>query len=334
MFACARPTPATSSNPTPGGGEHNAPLNRPGSFYDIRAEVAPLDESADLPPAIQLPVLRTTALPTDEREIRIWTGLVIGYPHSGLVLHVRGDAVRGRLIRYWPTNDTSFAERARPGEDPFDPEALYAYHEAGRCGRIGRAADAIACEVQLRSTPDWRAALVALDSANAWSLPDESALPRRTMVIDGWRMRVEVRRGADYRRYQYSNPNHLSLAEGRAATRIAQIVDSLMLRYAHPANAFVHFTGHYSIGIDTSDFIACGAARSEQMQGNLRSVVAFAGDSAWRRHPAPTRRLYVEGWGTHGPERRVQRGSRWYARSWSVDSVTLVREALPSDCRR
>lgn len=332
--SCVPTTPATSPQAVARVAADTTPHVRPATFSDIRAEVAPLDESSALPSALHIAELRTTALPARDRELRVWSGLVVGYPHSGLVLRVHGDAIEGTLVRYWPVNDTAFADAPAEGEDALDSEALYAWHEAGRCGPLDRGEDAVACVVQLRRQPDWRALLAALDSAHAWTLPDESELPRHGLVIDGWRLRVEARQGDSYRRYQYANPNALPLPEGKAATYVGWLVDSLMLHYARPSAAYRRFRGQLALGRDTSDFTACGEKAPVYMGGDFRRVIALVADSTWQRRGTPAHRFYVEGWGTLGPERRQRRGSRVYSRSWAVDTITTVRESGPGGCER
>src|SRR4051812_48235281 len=76
--------------------------------YDIRGEIAPLEESKTLNEPLGVPRLRTTRLARGVREIRIYEGLVIGYPHSGLIVREADGKASGRLFRYWPRNDTAF----------------------------------------------------------------------------------------------------------------------------------------------------------------------------------------------------------------------------------
>jgi hypothetical protein len=193
------------------------------TLYDVRGEVSPLDESSALPEALNIPSLRTQPLRRGDREIRIYTGLVIGYPHNVLIVRQSGGVdgpVSGRLARYWPTNDTSF-------HSEIDMAQRYASMEARHCERPHSGAQAGACYIRLRREPNWRALLAQLDTIDAWSLPDESKVPHRGMVIDGWVLRVEARRDTSYHRYQYHNPQIYRPPEGANATRLMAIVDSL-----------------------------------------------------------------------------------------------------------
>ena len=182
-----------------------------------------MDETIALPAALDLPSLRAQALPAGDREIRLYAGLVIGYPRNVVIVRQSGGAqgrVTGRLARYWPTNDTSFHAE-------MDLEKKYADLEAHHCERPRRGAQAVACYVRLRHEPDWRDLLARLDSVNAWTLPDESRVPHRGMVIDGWVLRVEARRDTSYHRYQYHNPEIYRPPEGEEASQLLYMVDSL-----------------------------------------------------------------------------------------------------------
>lgn len=182
-----------------------------------------MDETVALPAALDLPSLQKQGLPSGDREIRIYTGLVVGYPHNIVIVRQSGGVhgpVTGKLARYWPTNDSSFHAE-------LDLEKRYAELEANHCERPRRGTEAVACYVHLRHEPDWRALLARLDSVNAWTLPDESRVPHRGMVIDGWVLRVEARRDTSYHRYQYHNPEIYRPPEGEEAAQVLFIADSL-----------------------------------------------------------------------------------------------------------
>lgn len=331
LTACGGAARPTEGSPSPR--SRTAPFLEPQAFSDIRAEVDPIDESDALPAALGIPILRTSSLANGDREIRVWSGLVAGYPHNGLVLHVHNQSIVGQLVRYWPVNDTAFDVKPGTGEDPLNLEVLYAYYETGRCASVRRGPEALACIVQLRSGPDWRAALAELDRVNAWTLADESALSRHANMFDGWRVRVEARDGATYRRYQYSNPGYIPLPEGQRALGIELLVDSLMQYYARPPEALQYFRGHFSYGRDTSDFVSCAGGEALYMRGNPREFTRAAGDSSWHNVGTTAHQFYVEGWGTLRLPHHERVGRRVYARAWSVDSVFVMRAPSPDDCR-
>jgi hypothetical protein len=301
-------------------------LLRPSTFYDVRAEVAPVKESELLPAALGLPSLENGALPPRVREIRIYSGLVIGYPHSALIVREEGGTngrASGRLVQYWPVNDTAFT---------LDAEALYTRSTAGRCDEPRRGVSVVACTMRFEREPDWRALLRMLDSVNAWSLPDETQVPSRGMTIDGWRLRVEARRGASYRQYQYHNPQVYRPPEGPNALRLMIIVDSLY-RYTRPPRDLQFMRGIYLYGPDTSDFVRCGRPEKPGLfRGQLGPIKAFLGDSAWKARRAPSRALEVEAWVRRTTVDEEQRGPRYYPRAWEVDSIMAVRASPVRRC--
>jgi hypothetical protein len=306
-----------------------ASLLRPSIFYNLRAEVDPLDESADLPEPLGLPNLKEHALPRGSRELRIYTGLVIGYPHSALIVReTRGPrpTVTGRLVQYWPVNDTAF-------DRGHDSEALYADAVAGRCDEPRRGRKAIACAVRFTREPDWRALLRTLDSLNAWNLLDASKVPSRGMMLDGWAIRVEARRDTSYRQYRYQNPQVYRPPEGPAATMMMRIVDSLY-RFAKPPRNLHYVRGIYLVGRDTSDFVRCGRPEKPGlMQGQLGPIARFLGDSGVKHPPTPARALEIEAWVRRRPESDNRVDSRYYPRVWQADSVTAVRDSPMRRCR-
>jgi hypothetical protein len=308
-------------------------LLEPRSLYDIRAEVAPLDESVVLPEALALPSLKARPLPRGTRELRVYTGLVIGYPHSGLIVRQEGGVngrVTGRLIRYWPVNDRKHFRN----DDDIDLEARYAALEEGRCDPPRRSAKAVACTVRFTREPDWKALLRALDSVNAWGLPDGSKVPSRGMTIDGWRIRAEARRDTSYHQYEYQNPQVYRPPEGPNALRIMWLVDSLF-RYSQPPKELRHLRGIYRFGKDTSDFTPCDLpALTGLFQGALGPVRALIGDSAWKAPSTPARAFEVDAWVRRRLNVDRERSTRLYASTWYVDSITAVWENPTRRCER
>ncbi len=297
----------------------------PVSLYDIRGEVAPLEESKALHEPLGIPRLRTTNFQKGTREIRIYTGIVIAYPRSGLIVHEQAGRVSGVLFRYWPVDDSAF-------DESLGAEQRFTENEAGRCRTIVRGKDATLCVVRFSREPDWRALLGSLDSANAWNLPDESQVPSRGMVIDGWVIRVEARRDTSYRRYQYHNPQVYRPPEGANALHIMGILDSLF-RYTVPPQNLQYVRGIYLYGHDTSDFIPCSHPQDVGFfEGRLSPVTKLIGDSAWRAHAAPTKSFALEAW-VRRQDHTTERYSRTFQRLWSVDSVTVVKLTPTRSCR-
>jgi hypothetical protein len=298
----------------------------PISRYDIRGEIAPLEESKTLNEPLGLPRLRTSTLPAGVREIRIYEGLVIGYPHSGLIVREENGKVIGRLFRYWPRNDTAFAEQR-------DSEALYEKDEAHRCTTPVRGKEASICTVVFTKEPDWRALLASLDSLHAWSLPDESRVPKSQNVIDGWVIRVEARRDTVYTRYQYHNPGVYQPPYGPAALQIMVMVDSLF-RYTPPPPNLQYIHGVLIYGRDSSDFTPCGKPYEMGfLEGKLYPIAKLIGDSVYRAHVGPTAAVEIEGWARRGDQQK-EHYKRKFNTTWFVDSMTVARAAPTRACRR
>jgi len=297
----------------------------PISRYDIRGEIAPLEESKTLNEPLGLPRMRTTPLPPGVREIRIYEGLVIGYPHSGLIVREQNGQVTGRLFRYWPRNDTAFTEK-------IDFEASYEKDEVHRCGPPVRGKEASVCTVRFTREPDWRALLSDLDRLRAWDLPDESRVPKSSNVIDGWVIRVEARRDTTYTRYQYHNPDVYQPPYGPSAHQIMRMVDSLF-RYTPPPPNLQYIRGVLIYGRDSSDFTACSNRDdSGFIEGMLYPIAKVIGDSAYRSHIAPTAALEIQGWARRGDEPK-EHYKRKFKTTWFMDSMTVARPAPTRTCQ-
>ena len=296
----------------------------PISRADDRGEFAPLDESAALYEPLGLPNLRTTAFQSGVREIRIYEGLLIGNPHSGLIVREANGKVTGRLFRYWPRNDSTFYK-------DLDLEAVFERDEAHRCAPPVRGTKASVCTVIFVKEPDWRALLASLDQLHAWELPDESRVPKSGHVVDGWVIRVEARHDTVYRRYQYHNPQVYQPPYGPSASQMMWIVDSLF-RYTRPPANLQYIHGILVYGRDSSDFTPCGQpAESGFLEGMLYPIAKVIGDSAYRSHVGPTTALEIEAWAHRGDEPKVHY-KRTFQRTWGVDSMTVARPAPNRAC--
>lgn len=310
--------------PTPDSPPIPPSLYIPATLYDIRAEVAPLDESKILPEPLGLPSLRSSPLPSGVREIRIYTGLVIGYPHSALIVHDDKGNVTGRLVRYWPRNDTAFTDTTKV-------ETMFEATEAGRCSTPVHGKTASVCTVTFLHEPDWRALLVSLDGLNAWKLPDESRVPKSGMMFDGWVIRAEARQDTTYVRYQYHNPQIYRPPEGANALRLMLMVDSLF-RFTKPPANLQYVRGIFLFGRDTLDFSPCHEpAMNGWFVGTLGPLGKVVGDSAWNAHAGPTKSYYVEAW-VHRGDRPTTYYKRTLPRTWGADSITVARPALSNTC--
>jgi len=279
--------------------------------------------------AAGLAPLRSTPLPAGEREVRLWTGGSLGYPRQLYRVRTReGRVVEGELIDYWVMD----RDQAKPDSTRY--EALIRYQEAGRCGAVTTGREMEACRVLFTRAPDWAGVLARADSAGMRTLPDESELPEQRIYLDGWSMTVELRDGAGYRTYKYTNPREdSSRAEYGRALRIVRAfrqADSL----ARTPDVLRVYRGLYASGPSLSEFRPCGEEVTWGMQGDLRGL-----PYAWSRQPradtatAGVRRVFAEVRGTLAPA--------WLAREWGSEypRVLQVREVLswrewdPALCR-
>lgn len=132
-----------------------------------------------------------------------------------------------------------------------------------------RSGDVEACRVHFTRRPDWGAVWDSLEVLGVWTLADQDDLPRdSTMTLDGWSMTVEVRDGARYRSYAYSNPDahrHPAQAAAAAIGRVDRYLWSLVPR---PRNER-RYRGRLEVGVGWSEFRVCGTSAIWGLQGSL-----------------------------------------------------------------
>lgn len=184
----------------------NAPLDAGAAFTDER--IVEQERAAGWP-SLRLDTLAT------HREIRVrWST----FGTVSLRLRRFGNHVEGELLG-----------------SPDGPVGV----ESPQCQRVFQADDGdLSCVFRFSPEPDWRRVWERLDSAGAWMLPDEAALPAPADLIqfDGAQATVELRSGAHYRRYRLEG-----LADGvdAALHGLGRIVmDVYALRFQPPIQAF------------------------------------------------------------------------------------------------
>lgn len=166
--------------------------------------------------------LSASNLADGESELRIWSGFGTYPVNRMLRLRIGRDGqVRGEVLMYYASDldwmDTDEARR-------FRREVL------GDCVNLKRGRDTDVCTFKHRRKPDWHAVHQRVLALGILSLPDESKLPPPEIdIIDGSAMVVEIKDGAAYRAYQYSNAWARSEPEAVAADRIMRALSSSML---------------------------------------------------------------------------------------------------------
>ena len=321
-------------------GNINLPAEPLWTRSDIRAEVAPLQEQREVANAMGWPTLATNQLPDSVKDVRVFRGLLIGYPHDALRLVEQSGAVTGSWVRYWQRDPRPSAKRANepavrtsPDEFLLGLDSAIREDQRGRCGPFRVGEHAVACELRFTSKPDWAKVLAATEGARVWQLADGTSLPRR--VIDGWGVWVEARHDSTYRAYYYNNPGAYALADARDALRLLTEVDSLEPLVA-PGTRYQPFRGYYLNGRGVSDLVPCGGGERLRLDGDLSAIAALVGDSVWKRPDHATLLLYIEGGGVRSAAQGRPVGPRAQAASatpsLTADAITAVQEATPDRC--
>ena len=97
------------------------------------------------------------------------------------------------------------------------------------CENFRRGTHLDVCAATFRLSPDWHEIYNNLNSLGIKTLPDQSELPGAEIyVTDGTSVVIEVRDGARYRSYEYSNPSVRSEPEASRASEIIRIVENLV----------------------------------------------------------------------------------------------------------
>lgn len=165
--------------------------------------------------------LQDTPLPEGRREIRVWMGFGVLRVDRMLRLQLApSGAVKGSVLVHYK-NDLS----------DLDPEDAADFRRSVRLGcrnfKVGTESNS--CEATYRRSPIWRSVYRKLSRLGIATLPDESSLPPPELeVTDGSAMVVEIRDGAHYRAYEYSNPWARKGPEAAAAEAIMQAVATVM----------------------------------------------------------------------------------------------------------
>ncbi|MDR7099287.1 hypothetical protein J2X04_001634 [Lysobacter niabensis] len=161
--------------------------------------------------------LKEISLPDKEREIRIWVGF--GVLRTDHLLRLRttqdGNVLGEVLVHY--KNDLS----------DMGPEDAAEFRRSVLEGCINprEGSESNVCTASYRRQPNWKTIYKKLVKLGILTLPDESVLPPPEIdITDGVAMVVEVREGAQYRAYEYSNSWARREPEAVAATDILQIV--------------------------------------------------------------------------------------------------------------
>lgn len=169
--------------------------------------------------------LRDNAIPEGETELRIWVGFGLIQPDHLLRLRVDASGnVTGDVLAYFPRR---LARGYLEGRMHTDARASW-NRLVSRCGVIHEGAVDDACFKKLSRAPDWRKVHRDLVEKGVETLPDQDELPPDGVdILDGVAMVVEVRKGAQYRAYEYSNPRLHAQPEAQAAAEILRLASTV-----------------------------------------------------------------------------------------------------------
>lgn len=206
------------------------------------------------------------------QEIRIWRGMGLGVPYDLLRLVRRNGKVEGRYSWWWPVFPRELI--ARLETTPID--AVLRYGREGQCSRPRRVGAAEGCDLYLLTKPDWQVMWDSLTALGVWTLPDQSALPRDSvLVFDGSSMTVEVRDGRRYRSYAYNNPDVHAHPAQHLAAAIERIDFRLDLSTPRPKQERT-VEGKLDVRHNDVSFTPCRSNRTIGATGGFSPIVHSA----------------------------------------------------------
>jgi hypothetical protein len=234
---------------------------------------------------------------------------------------MRDRTVRGEVIEHWP------ADRR---ESPTVDTIASSLHKT--CEHFTRRAGIETCRALFESPPDWRESLRQAETAGVWVIPDESEIPQRSFVLDGWGMFVELRDGHRYRAYSFSNPN---VRSGHSDFKRAVAVVSAFrpineVRRRNPGADM--FRGLYVVGRERREFTECGMDRPFEIEGRLEPLAKAAKALSADTARAGFTRMYVEVRGTIAIGWVTLRLNTRSEFTLHVDSVLSARPWTPDAC--
>ena len=294
---------------------------------DSLRQLSPYWHASAVTKAAGLPQLAVSPLPDGDREIRVWIGTGMGSPeYLFRVVANFAEPVAGSVIFYWPATvgDTTRGET-------FDD--LMRYNLAGRCEDFRRTDSIGVCSARFLKRPAWNEILTRVEAEQVWMLPDESTLPRGPMMLDGWSMAVELRRGSAYRVFEYSNPDQRNdVPEAQHANAVADAVKDL-LDLLPSSDVEKEYRGRLRSGPSLSEFQACGNTETWGIQGNLGKYSSWSNRARADTLLTGVRSQLVTVRGSLAPEWLAKRWGSEYVRVLQVSDVLSAKPWTPKACR-
>ena len=164
-------------------------------------------------------LLKETPLAENSSEIRIWIGFGLVVPEK--MLRFRRDSrgvVSGQVFVKFPSDLGYMSSN----------DAADLRREIMRnCRDLRKGKKSDVCTATFAHEPNWQSLYKKLVALGLTTLPDESTLPEPEFEgNDGIAMVVEIRNGAAYRAYEYSNPILRDGPEAAAAVKIISTVNN------------------------------------------------------------------------------------------------------------
>ena len=167
------------------------------------------------------------------REMRLWVGFGLVSPQVMLrIADSAGTLVAQRLI-WWRGAEPDYTYLGTAQEREADRRRWQAgvakirrsTDRTFHCTAQPHSRHVSTCRLPPLSTPAVRAAWQALDSLNAWQLPDPSQLsPPPSVGLDGISLMVEAWTPRGYRTYDYWEPDHSPWPEAKRASALMRLV--------------------------------------------------------------------------------------------------------------
>jgi hypothetical protein len=268
----------------------------------------------------------------DAREVRVFTGLDIGYPRTMVRIRGRdGEAAAGEVWLYWresaaetPLRDAWIEMRVPGGLGA-------ALARDGRCGDVVRAGSLGLCRRRLRAQPDWAALLgeaervAALRGTDASKSADEAGFSR------GWRMSVAAFDGDRVREPEFTAPGFDQDPATLAAAALAERLEAIDTLLAAPA-PLPAYRGRYDSGPGRSEFRPCGARGDAwELRGRVFPASRWA-ELAPGASPATADSAYVEVRGALAPRAAVSAAGSAYRDVLEADTVRILSPWNPDAC--
>jgi hypothetical protein len=295
-----------------------------GEWASFAAERAAVVEAAGLAPL--------SGGGEEGREVRVFTGLDIGYPRTLYRIRAVPGGAEGEVWLYWHESPADAPLRDAWIEMRVPGGLGASLVRDGRCGEVRRAGALGLCRRRLRAEPAWAALLAEAERVAALRGTDASKSADESGFARGWRMSVAAFDGDRVREPEFSAPGFdhdpAALAAAALAERL-EAVDTLLA----PAVPLPIHRGRYDSGPGRSEFRPCGAGggRAWELRGRVFPASKWTELAAGAR-PATADSAYVEVRGALADRATVAAAGSAYRDVLEADTVRRLAPWTPSAC--